>query len=57
MDGLKPETDLNDSIISNYIKLMQFVFLPPAVEQISHIYSSFFLEKLIPEILKDEMNG
>lgn len=57
MEGLRPGTDLNDTIISNYIKLMQFVFLPPEVEQISHIYSSFFLEKLISEILKDEMIG
>jgi hypothetical protein len=31
MEGLRPDTDLNDTIISNYIKLMQFVFLPPEV--------------------------
>ena len=29
MEGLRPDTDLNDTIIANYIKLMQFVFLPP----------------------------
>jgi Ulp1 family protease len=57
MEGLKPGTDLNDTIISNYIKLMQFVFLPSEMEQSSHIFSSFFLEKLISEILKDEMIG
>lgn len=31
MEGLRPDTDLNDTIIANYIKLMQFVFLPPEV--------------------------
>ncbi len=36
---------------------MQFVFLPSEVEQNSHIFSSFFLEKLISEILKDEAIG
>jgi sentrin-specific protease 7 len=54
MECLRAGTDLNDTIIANYIKLMQFVFLPPAVEQASHIFSSFFLEKLISEILKDD---
>jgi len=28
MDKLKPETDLNDTIIGNYLKLLGFVYLP-----------------------------
>lgn len=47
MDKLRPDTDLNDTIVGNYLKLLQFVFLPNEVDQKCNIFSSFFLEKLI----------
>lgn len=43
MEKLKPETDLNDTIVHIYIKLLQFMFLPMEVDQKTHIFSSFFL--------------
>jgi Ulp1 family protease len=54
MDKLKPDTDLNDTIVGNYLKLLQFVFLPTEVDQKCHIFSSFFLEKLVNEYVKED---
>jgi Ulp1 family protease len=54
MEKLRPETDLNDTIVHNYIKLLQLMFLPMEVDQKTHIFSSFFLEKLIGDYVKDE---
>lgn len=53
MDKLRPDTDLNDTIVGNYLKLLQFVFLPNEVDQKCNIFSSFFLEKLINEYVKE----
>jgi sentrin-specific protease 7 len=55
MEKLRPETDLNDVIIGSYIKLLQFVFLPLQTDQSTYIFSSFFLEKIIGELVKDEV--
>lgn len=46
---------MNDVIIGTYIKLLQFSFLPPETEHSTYIYSSFFLEKIICELVKDEV--
>lgn len=54
MDKLRPDTDLNDTIVGNYMKLIQFVFFPKEIQQRSHIYSSFFLEKLISDFLRED---
>ena len=55
MEKLKPEADLNDTIVGNYLKLLQFVFLPSSLDNTCHIFSSFFLEKLIGDLVKDEV--
>lgn len=31
MDKLRPDTDLNDTIVGNYMKLIQFVFFPKEI--------------------------
>lgn len=53
MDKLRPENDLNDVIIGTYIKLVQFVYLPLETDQKTHIFSSFFMDKLIGDLGKE----
>jgi Ulp1 family protease len=55
LDKLRPETDTNDTVIGSYIKLMQLMWLPVERDQKCHIFSSFFLEKLIGEYVKEEI--
>lgn len=50
---MKPDTDLNDTIIGNYLKMFSFVFLPPYLEDRCFFYSTFFMEKLICEYVRD----
>ena len=54
MEKLRPDTDLNDTIISNYLKIYEFVFLPENLEKKVFFCSSFLMERLIPEYLKQE---
>lgn len=50
---LRPETDLNDTIISDYLKLFELVFLPTDHNKI-HFYSSYLVEKLITDYVKED---
>lgn len=55
LEKLRPETDLNDVIVGTYAKLLQFSFLPPHTSHHLHLYSSFFLEKLIADFVREEV--
>ena len=55
MEKLRPETDLNDTIVGNYLKLLQFAFLPTTLDHCCYIYSSFFMEKLVGDLVKEEV--
>jgi Ulp1 family protease len=57
MEKLRPEADLNDTIVGNYIKIFTFVFLPAPQEERSYFYSSFFIEKLIAEFTREDIVG
>lgn len=52
MDKLRPEADLNDTIVGNYLKMFSFVFLPSYLEERCFFFSTFFMEKLIGEYVK-----
>lgn len=54
LEKLQPNTDLNDTIVGNYIKMFNFVFLPQHLESKCYFYSSFFVEKLIAEFAKED---
>jgi sentrin-specific protease 7 len=54
LEKLRPETDLNDTIIGAYIKIIQLMWLPVERDQKCHIFSSFFLERLIGDYVKEE---
>jgi Ulp1 family protease len=54
MEKLRPGTDLNDTIVGNYMKIFQLAFIPQSLKDKSHIFSSFLMEKLIVELCKEE---
>ena len=43
MEKLKPEADLNDTIVGNYLKVFNLVFLPSSLENKCFFFSSFFM--------------
>ena len=47
--------DLNDTIIANYLKYLQTEVFSEETEKKSFIYSSFFIEKLVGEMLRDDI--
>lgn len=47
--------DLNDTIIANYLKYLQTEVFSEETERASFIYSSFFIEKLVGEMLREDM--
>ena len=52
MEKLRPDADLNDTIVGNYIKLLQISYFTEYTNKNTHIFSSFFLEKLIGDFTK-----
>lgn len=55
MDKLRPEADLNDTIVGNYLKMFNFVFVPPQLEEKYFFFSTFFMEKLIGDYVREEI--
>lgn len=50
MEKLKPATDLNDSIIEFYLKIVTNIEISELTSKKIHFYSTFFLMKLIDEL-------
>jgi Ulp1 family protease len=46
--------DLNDTIIESYLKILISKMVSSLVERKTHIYSTFFMKKLLPNALRDE---
>lgn len=54
LNKLQPGADLNDTIVEGYLKLLVAAFLPPEMATNCHCFSSFLLEKLLGELIRDE---
>ena len=54
LEKLKPDIDLNDTILDNYLKIIRLRILPPEIEQKTYIFSSFWMGKLCKDIIKEE---
>ncbi len=50
MEKLKPATDLNDSIIEFYLKIVTNIEISESTSKKIHFFSTFFLMKLIDEL-------
>ena len=50
MEKLKPATDLNDSIIEFYLKIVNNIEISDFTSKKIHFFSTFFLMKLIDEL-------
>lgn len=55
MIKLLPETDLNDTIIDGYLKLISTYILPPESKSQTFIFSTFFVSKLLGDILQEDL--
>lgn len=55
LQKLRPETDLNDTIISTYLRLLHTCLLPEEISNKTFIYSSFFMGKLLGDQLGDDL--
>lgn len=54
-EKLKPETDLNDTIMDNYLKFMSISILPQQTRDQTFIFSTFFMAKLLGEQLRADL--
>jgi Ulp1 family protease len=55
LEKLRPDTDLNDIIVGYYIKIFNFAFLPPVLEERSYFFNSYLIEKLIDRYTSDDV--
>ncbi len=46
-----PGTDLNDTIILNYLQIMKTFMLPKATSESVYIFSTYLIDKLLKEMI------